>query len=118
LRIEISTHSLYKIIRIQDELSVIADLSELKYIVNGYIKQGKRFIAVNFTDASYIYSGAIAVLISIHKELMRDNGELCIIEPNKDLKRIFSVLHIDRVLKIYDSEDALPIDPPAEEKKE
>jgi anti-anti-sigma factor len=108
LNIEISTRGLYKVIRIHDELAIIADISELKYLVNGYVKQGKIFIAVSFTDASYIYSGAVAVLLSIHKDLARDKGELCIVEPNKNLKRIFSTLQLDRVLKVYDSEEALP----------
>jgi anti-anti-sigma factor len=108
LHIDISTRGLYKVIRIHDELAIIADISELKFLVNGYVKQGKLFIAVSFTNASYIYSGAVAVLLGIHKELVRDKGELCIIEPNKSLTRIFSTLHLDRVLKIYDSEESLP----------
>jgi len=108
VRIQITTKGYYQVLRIEEELAVIADLSELTYLVKGYLKQGKRHIAVSFTDASYIYSGALAVLIECYKELSEGEGELCIIEPNQNLKDIFTSLNIDRILKVYESEDDLP----------
>ena len=108
MKIEISSKGYYQILRIQDEFSVISDLSELTYLIKGYIKQGKKHIALGFSNASYIYSGAVAVLMDCYKELTEDEGELCIIEPNKELKEIFSTLGIDKICKIYETEDDLP----------
>jgi anti-anti-sigma factor len=107
VKIEISTRGYYQVLKIQEELQVIADLSELTYLIKGYLKQGKRHIAVGFTDASYIYSGALAVLIECYKELAEGKGELCILEPNVNLKEIFKALHLDKVIKIHESEDEL-----------
>lgn len=108
MKIEITNRGYYQILRIQEELSVIADLSELTYLIRGYIKQGKKHIAVSFSDASYIYSGALAVLIDCYRELRDGEGELCIIEPNPNLKDIFKSLNIEKVIKIYESENDLP----------
>ncbi len=111
MKIDINTHGGFQIVRIEEELEIITDLSELKFLIDGYISVGKRKIAVSFSDTSYIYSGAIAVLMNCHNALAEyDDGELCILEPNKDIRSIFSVLNIDKVLTIYDSVDDLPVE--------
>ena len=89
-------------------MAVIADLSELRYLVRGYIRQGKRHIAVSFTDSSYIYSGALAVLVECCRELKEGDGELCIIEPNQEIKDIIYSLNLDKVLTLYETVDDLP----------
>jgi len=110
MKINITPHQDYQVVRIEDELEIITDLSELKFLIDGYISVGKHKIAVAFSNTSYIYSGAIAVLMSCHNTLSEyDEGELCIVEPNKEIQWIFSKLNIDKVLNIYDSIDELPI---------
>ncbi len=110
MKIDISTNGQFQVIKIEDDFTVIADLSELKFLIEGYIKQGKRNIAVSFSHISYIYSGALAVLISCHKALAnnKNKGGLCIIEPNKEIKSMFSRLSLDKTFAIYDSLDDLP----------
>lgn len=108
MEIEVYRRGIYQVIKIKEELSVIADLSELQFLVEGYIKQGRTHICVGFTDASYFYSGAVGVLVSIIKRFSNGENEFCIIEPNSELKRVFSLLNIDQLLKIYDSEEDLP----------
>ena len=63
---------------------------------------------MSFTNAAYIYSGAIAVLIDCHKRLKRDDGKLCIIEPKSEIKYMFSYLGIDSIMPVCDTEDDLP----------
>lgn len=109
MKISIRSRGAYQILGIEEDMTVIADLSELKFLVDGYIKQGRCRIAVTFTGTSYIYSGAVAILVECHKQLADDEGELCIIEPNENLRRIFEILNLDQVLPIYDSEDDLPV---------
>jgi stage II sporulation protein AA (anti-sigma F factor antagonist) len=109
VKIEIHTHGDYQVLTIAEELSVISDLSELMYIIQGYLQQGKRHIAVGFSEISYIYSGAVAVLINCHKKIKSEGGELCIVEPNKDISAILDLINIHKVIPIYQSEDDLPI---------
>jgi len=97
----------HQMIKIEEDLNIISDLEELYYLVEGYIEQGKNKIAVSFPNASYIYSGAIAVLLKCVKKIKENEGELCIIESNFDIKNIFNVLQLNRLISIYESDEAL-----------
>jgi anti-anti-sigma factor len=109
MNIDISIFSGYQILKIQDDLSVISELSELRYLIEGYLTEDKNLIAVNFTNISYIYSGAIAVLIDCYKKIKKNGGNLCIIESNPQIISIFRTLNIDKVIPIYQSITDIPI---------
>ncbi len=111
MKIEMHSHGDYQVLRIEDELTVISDLSELTFIIEGYLKQGKRSIAVGFTTTSYIYSGAVAVLINCMKKIKREGGDLCIIEPNPEILSILNLINVSKIITIYESEDDLPQTP-------
>ncbi len=106
--IETYSKGKYQVLRLKDEKERISDLSELNDLVNGYVNRGKLNIAVSFSDASYIYSGAIAVLIKCHQLISSKGGSLCIIEPNPSLFDVLETLNIGRVINIFVSEDFLP----------
>lgn len=106
--IETSENGKYQILRIKEKKNVITNLEELKDLITGYLERGKNYIAVSFTDATYIYSGAIKVLIACHKLISENGGQLCIIEPDPSLFDILENLNIDRVINIYVSEKYLP----------
>lgn len=108
MKIDISQAGVYHVFRIEEELNVISDLSELRFLIQGYLHQGKRHIAVSFVNASYIYSGAIAILIDCFKKIKLDNGELCIVEPHAEIISIFHFLNLDQFIPIYTSMDDLP----------
>ncbi|NLG16308.1 MAG: STAS domain-containing protein [Fibrobacter sp.] len=109
MKIDIGQHGAYQILKIEEDLNVISDLSELRFLINGYLHQGKRHIAISFTGASYIYSGALAVLIDIFKQVKEKDGELCILEPHPEILSIFHALHLDQFLPIYTSIEKLPM---------
>jgi anti-anti-sigma factor len=108
MKIDIHTHGDYQVLRIEDELSVISDLSELLFIIQGYLQRGKRYIAVGFTTTSYIYSGAVAVLINCLNKVKSEGGDLCIVEPNPDIASILNLINVNKIITIYQSEDDLP----------
>jgi len=108
MKIDISQHGVYQVIRIEDNLDVISDLSELRFLIQGYLSQGKPYIAIAFTNASYIYSGALAVLIDCFKKIMDKKGELCLVESHSEILNIFRFLHIDQFIPVYGSLDDLP----------
>ena len=107
MNIDISVSSGFQVITIEDELSIISELSELRFLIEGYISEGKNNIAVRFTNTSYIYSGAIAVLIDCYKKIKNVGGDLCIIEGNPQIISIFRMLNIDRVIHIFKTADEL-----------
>jgi anti-anti-sigma factor len=109
LKIDIYPHGDYQVLKIEEDLQVISDLSELKFLIEGYLRRGKRHVAVGFTTASYIYSGAIAVLVDCYKRIAKEGGDLCIIEPNVEILGVFNLLNINKILHIYQSESELPV---------
>ena len=108
MKIDIFQKGTYQIVKIEEDLNVISDLTELRFLIQGYLNQGKKYIAVSFTSANYIYSGAIAILIDCFKKIKKDNGDLCIVEPNPEIHNIFKFLHLDQFIKVYTSIDDLP----------
>lgn len=98
----------FQILRVKEKKNAIKNLEELKDLIIGYLEREKNYIAVSFSDATYIYSGAIKILISCHKMINEKGGELCIIEPDPSLFDILENLNIDRVINIYVSEKFLP----------
>ncbi len=98
----------YQILRIEHDDDAVSDLSELRDLIVGYLSRGKIHIAVSFLSASYIYSGALKILINCLKMITAQGGTLSIIEPNPKLLNILNALTINRVIKIYVSEDYLP----------
>lgn len=98
----------FQILRIKEKKNAIRNLEELKDLIIGYLERGKNYIAISFSDATYIYSGAIKVLITCHKMIREKGGELCIIEPDPSLFDILENLNIDRVINIFVSEKYLP----------
>ena len=107
MNLEISKKGKYKIITICESLRVIEDLAELKSMMEKYLEKGEKYIAVNFAEASYLYSGAISVLITCYKMLKDKGGDLCIVEPHKKLRELLEQMNINRIISIHESENEL-----------
>jgi anti-sigma B factor antagonist len=108
MKFESYTRGMYQIIKVEGQ-NHISDLSELRDLIIGYLHRGQIHVAVNFCDASYIYSGAISVLIDCYKKIKQKGGSLCILEPDPGLFDILETLNINRVINIYVAEDFLPL---------
>ena len=108
MKIETYEHGVYQIVRVQDDDHAISNLAELRDLINGYLKRGKINIAVSFCNASYIYSGAVSILINCFRMVEEHGGSLCIIEPNPTLFEILETLNIHNVIKVYVSVSGLP----------
>ncbi|NLD94340.1 MAG: STAS domain-containing protein [Fibrobacter sp.] len=65
-------------------------------------------MAVSFSDASYLYSGAVAALVSCLKKLKDANGDMCLLEPNGEIYELLSQMGISQIMPVYTSENELP----------
>lgn len=107
MNLEITKCGKYKIIMICDSLRVIEDLAELRSVIEKYLEKGEKYIAVNFAEASYLYSGAISVLITCFKLIRDRGGDLCIVEPQKKLRELLEQMNINKLIRIFSSEEEL-----------
>lgn len=106
MKIETYNKGVFQILKIEGEQH-ISDLSELKDLITGYLQRGIVNIAVNFCDASYIYSGAITILIDCYKKVKVKGGTLCLLELDQGLFEILEMLNITRIIAVYNSEESL-----------
>ena len=107
MKIETYEKGVYQIVKVQEDTHTINNLFELRDLITGYLKRGKIHIAVSFCDASYIYSGAVSILINCYRLVEERGGSLCIIEPDPGLIDILETLNISNVIKIYTDESYL-----------
>ncbi len=105
--VNISENGIYRIITIDEPLKVIADLTVLKTEIERLLGAGQKFIGVNFSDASYLYSGAISILITCYRMIKEKNGSLCIIEPQPRVHELLAQMNIDSLIDIYKSEEEM-----------
>lgn len=115
MKLDVSTIGRYKVITIHDSLKVISDLAALKTEIEKYLEQGEKNIAVSFSDASYLYSGAISVLVTCYRMVREEGGDLCLIEPQERVSELLDQMNIDRLIDIYESEDQLLVEKPDNE---
>ena len=109
MKLEIQKAGRYELITVETELNVVSDITELKYIISGYIQQGRRHIVISFKNASYIYSGAIGILVDCQRLLANtSDGGLYIIEPNQQIRNVFDTLNLDSLFRIINSLDDIP----------
>lgn len=113
MKIEIYPCGVYRILKVSDRL-VISHLDELRLLIEGYISQGDTHIAICFAEASYLYSGAVAVLVRCFKMLKDVKGDLCILEPKPEMVDLLKQMGIDSILPVYNSENMLPQEVPYE----
>jgi anti-sigma B factor antagonist len=107
IRLKSALRGGYKIIIIYEPLKVIADLTEFKLEIEKLLELGEKKIAVNFSDASYLYSGAISVLITCYRMIREKGGSLCIIEPQERVLELLNQMNIDSLIDIFGSEEEM-----------
>jgi anti-anti-sigma factor len=100
---------IYQVVEIGGQIAV-SQLDELRHLISGHISNGQAYIAIRFTEATYLYSGAIAVLISCFKQVKDIQGDLCLLEPKKEMVDLLKQMGIDRLIPIYASIEYLPSD--------
>jgi anti-anti-sigma factor len=110
LEIDIYEKNGYHIFRFKEDIGLGTDLAGLKAIIEKYLDQGTRSVAIAFTQSSYLYTKSIAVLIACSEMIKDAGGQLAIIEANSDIMDILSVIDFDKVIKIFATENDLAPD--------
>ena len=99
--------------RLSDDVVVVlvqgeADLhsaSELRERLAGVIDDGAKRVLVDLSDTSFIDSMALGVLLGGTKRLRAGGGQLELIVPKPDIRRIFEITMLDRILVIHPSRE-------------
>ena len=74
---------------------------ELRSLVDG----GARRIVVDLTQATFIDSTTLSVLLGAVKRLRPSGGELGIVCADRNIRKIFEITLLDRVFSLYDTRE-------------
>jgi anti-sigma B factor antagonist len=78
----------------------------LKAALREAIDEGGRRVLVDLSDATFIDSTTLGVLIGAVKRLRPDGGELAIACHDPNIRKIFSITLLDRIFEIFPTVDA------------
>jgi anti-sigma B factor antagonist len=78
---------------------------ELRAAIGSAIDEGRRRVVVDLTEATFIDSMTLGVLLGALKRLTAVDGRLVIACPNRHLRRVFEITSLDRVLALAESRD-------------
>jgi len=70
------------------------------------VEEGNHSIIVDLTDATFIDSTMLRVLLNISKRLRPGGGELLVVCSEHNIRKIFEITLLDRVFTIFDSREA------------
>jgi len=84
------------------------DLANVAEVRREYAKiddQNPKFAIIDLQDVSFIDSSAIGWIISIHQQYKKKDCKLCIASNRRELKEVFALTYIDKLIDIYDDID-------------
>jgi anti-sigma B factor antagonist len=79
--------------------------SQLRERLNAVADDGAERVFVDLSDTDFIDSMALGVLLSTGKRLRADGGQLELIVPKPELRRIFEITMLDRILDMHPSRE-------------
>jgi anti-sigma B factor antagonist len=65
---------------------------------------GKKKLLLNFANVEYLSSAALGKLMTLNKKVKAAGGELRLANIKAEIKEVFSITKLDKMLKIFDSE--------------
>ncbi len=70
------------------------------------VDEGRGSIVVDLTDATFIDSTMLRVLLNVSKRLRPGGGELLLVCDEHNVRKVFEITLLDRVFTILDSREA------------
>ena len=87
--------------KLLDERIITAVGRELKAMMD---RAEHRMLLINFQHVRFMSSAMLGKLVNLYKECKKNEINVKLSNVDKDIKEIFSVTRLDKMLKIYDDE--------------
>ena len=78
---------------------------ELKQELHRLVGKGAKRIVIDMSETTFIDSTTLGVLLSVVKRVRPEGGTVVLVCPDRNVKRIFEITRLDRVVAIVDSRD-------------
>ena len=87
------------IIRIEGEVDV-SNASELRDALDTALADGAKEVEADFAEVAYIDSMGIGVLVGAAHRAQESGSVLVVVNPQKNVERVFSLLGVDKDLNV------------------
>jgi anti-sigma B factor antagonist len=87
---------------------------ELKERLRAAVDGDASTIVVDLTETDFVDSTSLGVLLGATKRLRERNGEIRLVVPGPELRRIFEITLLDRVFQLHDTREQALAAVPAE----
>jgi anti-sigma B factor antagonist len=88
--------------QVLDELNVQQLGQELSELVE---KEYMTKMVINFGKIKFLSSAVLGKLISLNKKITAQKGRLAFCEINADIRQVFKITRLDKLIPIYDTEE-------------
>jgi len=105
MNINIRKRGKFKILDIDGDINEIDNYNVLKEEIVKSLQEDEKLIALNLSNTTFLNSSAVSLFISWQKKVTAVGGEIVIIEPPQFILEILKILCIEKIIKIYNSED-------------
>src|SRR3954471_6774208 len=92
------------VIKLQGEVDLYA-APELKDHVNRAIESGKNKLVLDLSEATFIDSTTLGILVSGMKRLRPRGGMLAVLCPDPTMARIFDITGLNRMFSVHETLD-------------
>jgi anti-sigma B factor antagonist len=100
-------HGDLMLIKLQGEVDLYA-APDLKDHVNNAIEGGKTLLILDLSDATFIDSTTLGILVSGMKRLRPRGGRLAVLCPDPTMAKIFDITGLNRMFSVHETrEDAI-----------
>lgn len=108
MKVKISYRGTTLIVSLAGELDHHSAEYVRQKIDNELMKSSNRDVILDFSDVSFMDSSGIGVVIGRYKNIQKLNGKLIIINLNNQVRRIFEMSGLLKIIPVYDNvEDAI-----------
>ena len=79
--------------------------TEILEIVGDVMNKNITVIAVDFTSVRYMNSIGLGVLITLLTRVKNKGGDVVVINPSEQIKKLLQITKLDEVFKSFDTEE-------------
>ncbi len=77
---------------------------ELKNIIKEHIEVGHNKIVINLSSTRFMDSSGLGAIVSFIEKLRANKGDIRLASPQKYIREILELTHINQVIKSYETE--------------
>ena len=88
---------------------------ELRERIRGAIDEGANTVVVDLSATTLIDSTALGVLLGGMKRLREQDGQIRLVVPRPEVRRIFEITMLDRIFSLHDSQEEALAELPGQE---